>query len=74
MGKIFTYGGIGGTPNGVLYERYRFRMVYEAVCKSNAKLESMIKNKDWSWSPAWSEKWWEFKANWLWFPLEMLIY
>lgn len=58
-------------PNGVLYERYGFRMVYEAVCKSNAKLESMLKNKDWSWSPAWSEEWWEFKANWLWFPLEM---
>jgi hypothetical protein len=36
-------------PNGVLYERYGFRMVCEAASKSNAKLEIMLKNKDWSW-------------------------
>lgn len=42
-------------PNGVLLEKYGFWLVYEAGSRNNAKLESMIKNKEWNWLPARSE-------------------
>ena len=35
------------------------------------KLESMLKNKDWSWPQLGLKRWLKLEANWLWFPLEM---
>lgn len=42
--------------DGILYERHGYRVVYDAVSKVNAKLESVLKGKEWFWPPARSEE------------------
>lgn len=39
-------------PDGVLFDKYGFRVVYDACSKIDAKLSSVIKDGDWNWLPA----------------------
>ena len=42
-------------PNGVLYQTYGHRIVYDAASNLQAKVSSVIQNKEWCWCPARSE-------------------
>jgi hypothetical protein len=42
-------------PNGVLYQTYGHRVVYDAASNLHAKVSSVIHNKEWCWCPARSE-------------------
>jgi len=41
--------------DGILYEQYGYRVVYDARSKIEAKLSSVIKGKEWEWQAAKSE-------------------
>jgi len=43
-------------PDGVLYDKYHFKVVYDAGIKVNAKLDSVVKDGDWFWPSARSEE------------------
>lgn len=38
--------------DGILYDRYSYRIVYDAGSKVDAKLVSVLKDKSWIWPPA----------------------
>ena len=42
-------------PNGVLYQVYGHRTVYDAASSINAKVNSVFHNNEWCWKPARSE-------------------
>ena len=42
-------------PNGTLYQKYGHRIVYDAASSLNAKVSSILQNKEWCWRPARSE-------------------
>lgn len=42
-------------PYGIFYEQYGHRVVYNAQSKKEAKLQSVIKGKEWKWQPDKSE-------------------
>uniref|UniRef100_A0A2N9HTC6 Reverse transcriptase domain-containing protein n=1 Tax=Fagus sylvatica TaxID=28930 RepID=A0A2N9HTC6_FAGSY len=42
-------------PNGVLLEEYGHRIIYDAASTFNAKVSSVLRNKEWVWRPARSE-------------------
>uniref|UniRef100_A0A2N9HE77 Reverse transcriptase domain-containing protein n=1 Tax=Fagus sylvatica TaxID=28930 RepID=A0A2N9HE77_FAGSY len=42
-------------PNGVLLEEYGHRIIYDATSTFNAKVSSVLRNKEWVWRPARSE-------------------
>ena len=42
-------------PNGVLYQTYEHKIVYDAASNLQAKVSSVIQNKEWCWCPARSE-------------------
>ncbi|XP_059434561.1 uncharacterized protein LOC132167566 [Corylus avellana] len=50
-------------PNGILLEKYGFRVVYDAHSSVEAKLFYVIHNGEWFWRPARSEAWWIFKLG-----------
>lgn len=39
-------------PDGVLFDKYGFRVVYDACSNIEAKLSSVINDGDWNWFPA----------------------
>ena len=39
-------------PNGVLYQTYGHRIVHDAASNLQAKVSSVIQNKEWCWCPA----------------------
>jgi hypothetical protein len=39
-------------PDGVLYEKYGHRVIYDAHSKLEARLDSVIKDGQWNWRPA----------------------
>jgi hypothetical protein len=43
-------------PDGILYEQYGYRVVYDARSKWDAKLSSVMEGKEWEWQPARSEE------------------
>jgi hypothetical protein len=50
-------------PMGVLFEKFGFRMVYDAHSTLEAKLSSVIQNANWCWGPARSEALVEIQAG-----------
>jgi hypothetical protein len=42
-------------PDGILYEQYVYRIIYDARSKLEAKLASVMKGKEWDWQQARSE-------------------
>lgn len=43
-------------PNGVLYEKFGQRIVYDAGSKVGAKLSSVLREKAWCWQPVRSDE------------------
>jgi hypothetical protein len=50
-------------PMGVLFEKFGFKMVYDAHSTLEAKLSSVIQNGNWCWGPARSEALVEIQAG-----------
>lgn len=47
---IFTFGLIAWWhPDGILYEKYGQRIIYDAGSRIDAKFSSVLKNKNWCW-------------------------
>lgn len=42
-------------PDGILYEKYGFRAVYDAGSNIDAKLSVVLVNRSWRWLPARSD-------------------
>jgi hypothetical protein len=38
--------------DGILYEKYGYRLIYDARSKLEAKLANIMKGKEWDWQPA----------------------
>ena len=43
-------------PDGILYQVYGHRIVYDAASSLEAKVDSVLKNEEWDWKPERSEE------------------
>ena len=50
-------------PAGVLFQKYGFRVIYDAASKFEAKVEIVLHNKVWVWRPARSEELVDMQSN-----------
>ena len=50
-------------PAGVLFQKYGFRVIYDAASKFEAKVEIVLHNKVWVWRPARSEELVNMQSN-----------
>ncbi len=55
LGPIFLWHD-NWHPMGVLFLQFGFRFIYDAASRTEAKLDTVLKNKTWSWILARSEE------------------